>query len=91
MKNFGDNQIWTDWLPTQEQKPNVILQKIFLSRTILPIKKNNLPIDTVFQLKTSKIVEIFFSWFKICFLFVQASLTTKSLKWNVPTFVILLK
>ena len=57
MKNFGDNPILTDWLPKEEQKPNVILQKIFLSRTILPIKKNNLPIDTDFQLKTSKTVE----------------------------------
>ena len=65
MKNFGDNQILTDWLPTQEQKPNVILQKIFLSRTILPIKKNNLPIDTVFQLKTSKSVENLLFLFKL--------------------------
>ena len=29
MKKFGDNQIFIDWLPTQEQKPNVILQNIF--------------------------------------------------------------
>ena len=84
MKNFGDNQIITNWLPTQEQKPNVILQKIFLSRTILPIKKNNFPIDIVFQLKTSKIVE------NLLF-FVQASLTTKALKWKVRTYVMLLK
>ena len=29
MKKFGVNRIFIDWLPTQEQKPNVILQKIF--------------------------------------------------------------